>query len=78
MTKQQKCTACNGSGKLPIRPGYAKILAIVEKHGEKSGSFVANNAGIGNAQACQTLRAMERAGLVTSVQDGRQRLWKAV
>lgn len=73
-----KCERCGGTGKRELTGVYLATFELLKKQKVPlSGAAMAGLTGCRGEAMCNRLRALQRLGLATSVENGRERLWVA-
>lgn len=73
------CPRCHGCGTVELVGVHAETLALLRAQAvERNGAALARLAGVAPTAMNNRLIVLERLGLATGRQAGRQRLWRAV
>jgi hypothetical protein len=73
------CSACAGTGRIPLTGEYAVTLDLLRKQRKPlCGAALAKLAGCSGEAMCNRLVRLEALGLARRVRFGRMSLWTAV
>lgn len=80
MTIWKQCEHCQGRGRVKLSALFTQTLAVVRKYPGLSGAKLARKlppAQRPSGEAmCNRLRALHQMGLVTFIQEGREKRWR--